>query len=250
MQSGFHGGSAKYRGTGRSFGLATDSLLTLYQQYARSHYHHALQLLTLLLLYVLLLTDEPLHVVLLKSYAVLLACLSWLIAPALFNPAITIEANDTSNHLSSIIAEKKIELRSVWAWLHRPFVNDSGQSSWEAWYWEERFAVLQLRAIRLFTQRSGGRLRRLSQHPISLLLWESLLRLLEWSPWLFLSLALIVSHSELLPTFLVYTGLLLVSMLSPLPRAIRLAFLCTCVLFYYTSVHMIDAGNDIMMRVS
>jgi hypothetical protein len=43
MQTGLHNGSARYVGTGRTFPLTQDSLLAMYKNYARSHYHHALQ---------------------------------------------------------------------------------------------------------------------------------------------------------------------------------------------------------------
>jgi hypothetical protein len=251
MQSGFHAGSAKYKGTGRSFGLTSDSLLTLYQQYARSHYHHALQLLTLLFLYVTLLSDEPLHVILLKCYAVLLACFSWLFAPVLFNPSF-LYSHSSAHHVSSVIASKKLELRQVWQWLHQPFNSNSNQpSSWEQWWWEDRFHTLQLRAVRVFMGNGGGgRARQLMHHPLLAGLWEFFLRVIEWTPWLFLSIALLVTSLDLLPTFLVYAALVLLLYASPIPRSMRLAFLFTCILFYFTSVHIMDANNDMMMRVS
>lgn len=190
----------------------------------------------------------------LKCYAVLLACLSWLLAPALFNPSfLYARRRDSSapDRVRRVVASKKGELRQAWQWVHRPFSTDLHQASWEQWMWEGRFHVLQMRATRAFMigGGGGGRVRHLMQHPYLVSAWELLMRLIEWSPWLFLAVALFLASIDLVPTFLVYALLLTVLYASPVPRSIRLAFLCTCMLLYFTSVQIMDATDDVMMRV-
>lgn len=234
-----------------SFGLVSDSLLTLYQQYARSHYHHALQLVSLLLLYVLLLSSDPLHVTLLKCYAVILACAAWILAPAIFNPAIRLSASTSSTPIAitTIIDAKKVELRQMWNWLQSPYSVDPSRPSWESWLWEDRLAMIQLRVARIFINTGGGESRRLVHHPMAATAWEVLLRLIEWSPWILLACALIVAEFTLLPTFLLYTVLIVALYASPIPRSMRLAFICTCTILYFASVQIEDATADMMMRV-
>ncbi len=78
--------SANYAGTGRGIQLVGSSLLELYKLFARTHFHHALHLVALLSLYLAVFSDDQqlISSILLKTYAILFACFSWLSAPALF----------------------------------------------------------------------------------------------------------------------------------------------------------------------
>lgn len=235
-----------------SFGLVSDTLLTLYQQYARTHYHHALQLLSLLFLYAALFSDgESKSMVLLKCYAVLLACFSWLASPALFNPSFCMDSG-AADHAARVWSDKKLEFRQLLAWIHAPFsaTNADGTSaSFEAWMWSDRFATLQLRAARSFMYSGRSRAARWAQSPLCAWLYELLMRLVEWLPWLFLAVALLLSSWSLLPAFALYCFLLLLLHLSPLPRALRLAVLSTAILLYFTATQLMDVNDELTMRV-
>ncbi len=273
VQSGFHGGSASYRGTGRSFGLAADTLLTLYQQYARTHYAHAMQLLSLLLVYILLLSSEPLHVVLLKCYAVLLACFSWLLAPALFTPSFCLSGGSAAGihaqkERERVWQEKKGQMKEVWAWTHRPFGgttegetsssssnggsnagSSSAESSWQSWEWDSRFSSLQLRAVRRWMYSGGGKLRQWQHDPFFTCAWEVLMRAVEWIPWIFLAVALLIANATLLPAVLLYLSLLALLQVSPLPRAAKTILVVAGLLLYFSAVRVVDVREDPLARV-
>ena len=235
-----------------SFGLASDTLLTLYQQYARTHYHHALQLLSLLFLYATLFSSgESTSMVFLKCYAVLLACFSWLLSPALFNPSFCLHSA-AADHAARMWSDKKLEFRQLLAWIHAPFTAtnaDGSSASFEAWMWAERFSSLQLRATRSFMYSGRSRVARWAQSPLCAWMYELLMRLVEWLPWLFLAVALLLSSWSLLPAFALYCFLLTLLHLSPLPRAIRLAVLATATLLYFTAMQVMDVNAEITMRV-
>lgn len=160
IQSGFHGSTAQYSATGRGFGLNNQSILSMYQCYARSHYQHALQLLLLLLLYLIFFTDEPFLTILLKTYAIIMAILSWIYAPCIFNPDLSRRSHDlgVSNLLKHI---KETQVYCMWKWLHTDFQtftsnNNANKnqynvenSSWLNWWWREKYSMLQLRMMRM-----------------------------------------------------------------------------------------------------
>ncbi len=189
IQSAFHGGSGKYAGTGRSIALRSESLLDLYKNYALSHYHHALQLVMLLVLYLGVFSTEPYSATALKTYAVVVAVLSWLLAPALFNP--TFVAHGSSR--SALCKAKWNELRRVFEWVGAVYESGTNSvDSWERWFWSNRLQSLRMRVMRyaihtpppLAPDASGfARLRNsgpVGEHPLAFCAKEFVLRLIEW----------------------------------------------------------------------
>eukprot|EP00462_Mataza_sp_D1_P001569 CAMPEP_0175088314 /NCGR_PEP_ID=MMETSP0086_2-20121207/187_1 /TAXON_ID=136419 /ORGANISM="Unknown Unknown, Strain D1" /LENGTH=228 /DNA_ID=CAMNT_0016360749 /DNA_START=161 /DNA_END=844 /DNA_ORIENTATION=+ len=141
VQQALRGGSAQYQGTGRSLCLKQNTLLTLYKTYAQSHYHHAIELLLVLTLYVVLLADEPATSIILKTYAILLAIWSWLLSPALFNPTLC-----ENSRFDTLVQEKLQQLHCVRKWVRGHYT--SSEDSWHRWWWTQRFVSLRRVVVR------------------------------------------------------------------------------------------------------
>ena len=180
------------------------------------------------------------------------------------------------HHFNEVFHQSKAELRTFWAWLNEPFhPNPSATASslpspsWQNWVWEDRFSLLQLRAIRIFMSKGrspgsglgrnrGGKwgccaaLRQFcSGDPLMIGFWEyCLMRILEWSPWMMLCVALLFHDIDSLPTFLTY-GLLFGTVYGvPIPRNMKLGLIVTIVGGYFAFMRIIDVREEMMMRVS
>jgi hypothetical protein len=81
-------GKGGYAGTGRGFGLERSSFVGMYKAYSESHYHEALQILAVLIIYASYSTD-PVGSYFVRTVTIYLIVISWLWAPILFNPAPT-----------------------------------------------------------------------------------------------------------------------------------------------------------------
>lgn len=230
VQQAFQGGSAQYQGTGRSLALDQNTLLQLYRLFACSHYHHALQLLTLLGCYVLFLANEPLYTILLKSYAILIACWSWIFAPPLFNPAFF-----SPTQLIPLIAEKRREALQLFQWVTASYDEHHLCDSWQRWWWERRFASLRLKAVRYRMQKARSRgmgacCSNWSSHPLLAGLWSLVCRALEWLPWSLLLYGLYSTCHDILlhiVSYLLLVGPYAKTLTLSSPRKLNISFAYT-----------------------
>ena len=227
MEIGLSGGSGGYVSTGRGMCLYSSSLITLYTSYASSHLHHALYLLFLLLLFLAVFSTESPSALLLRVWAVVLACASWLLAPALFNPTLAACVNESTDY-----SEKWREWQELKAWMAAEYEGDGAVGCWERWWWHEKRSQLCQYGLRFHTTSRCG-WRRYLHHPLSHALFSLLYTAVEAQPLVGLSFALVAASADLMLPLVVY-GLviaLLVRLSSSLqwPFAIGLLVLCYCV---------------------
>ena len=228
MEVGLGGGNGGYVSTGRGMCLYSSSLVTLYKSYASSHLHHALYLLFLLLLFLLAFSTESMLALLLRVWAVVLACVSWLLAPALFNPTLAACVDEASSY-----KDKWREWQELKAWMATECDGDSECDCWERWWWHERRSQLCQYGLRFHTTSRCG-WRRYLHHPLSHALCSFVYTAADALPLLGLSFALAVASADLLLPLAVYgvcVALLVRLSSSSLqwPFAVGLLVLCYCV---------------------
>ena len=226
MEVGLGGGSGGYVSTGRGMCLYSSSLIALYTSYASSHSHHALYLLFLLVLFLLVFSTESMSALLLRVWAVVLACASWLLAPALFNPTLAACVDGSASW-----KDKWREWQELKAWTTVD-CGDGVSDGWERWWWHEKRSQLFQYALRFHTTSRCG-WRRYLHHPLSHALSSILYTAVDSLPLVGLSFALFAASADLLLPLALY-GLsvaLLVRLSSSVqwPFAIGLLVLCYCV---------------------
>ncbi|MBA0785062.1 hypothetical protein Gotri_025104 [Gossypium trilobum] len=126
-----HGG-AKYRQTGRGFGLRHRSFADIYRLYARSHFIKAIEFGLILMVYA---TYTPSAKVTFFYIDMSLTCwllvLSWIFAPFLFNPL-------GFDWLKTVY---DFEEFMNWIW-YRDGVFVKATQSWEHWWYEEQYHLV------------------------------------------------------------------------------------------------------------
>jgi len=167
-----------------SFALTAQSLLSLYKSYAFSHYHHSMKLLLLLFVYVVIFSEEHFFwTIMLKTYAILLACTAWLLAPVLFNPTLHCMHMSSEQVRTMLLTQwwKVIE----WTRTHQQQQanqnnnnNNTTSSScsaspvcaWCGWWWSARESSLNLRVARHRQLACGSKL--IANHVITVGIME------------------------------------------------------------------------------
>jgi len=94
FEQGLFVGKGGYKGTGRGFGLDRVSLVDIYKCYFDSHFHNAIVLLAVMIVYWFVGTESE-SSFLLRDGSVLLLVFSWITAPIIFNPYATADALHT-----------------------------------------------------------------------------------------------------------------------------------------------------------
>ena len=228
MEVGLGGGSGGYVSTGRGMCLYSSSLVTLYTSYAASHFHHALYLLFLLILFVAVFSLESTSALFLRVWAVVLACASWLLAPALFNPTLAACVDESIN-----CQDKWREWQEMKAWMAAESSSSSSGDCWERWWWQEKRNQLCQYGLRFHTTSRCG-WRRYLHHPLSHILFTLLSTTVSSLPLLLLAFALIAPRTDLLLPLAVY-GLVLALLVRLLGGGVQwtwivlLLVLCYCV---------------------
>jgi hypothetical protein len=93
-------GKGGYAGTGRGFGLDRTGFTAMYKAYSESHYHEALLICAVLIIYGIYGLDPP-GAYLLRCINIIMIVVSWMWAPILFNPAPTTQ--DLQNDAKEIL---------------------------------------------------------------------------------------------------------------------------------------------------
>jgi hypothetical protein len=103
-------GKGGYAGTGRGFGLDRNTFVEIYKNYSESHFHEALLIMTVLIIYAIYGSDPP-GAYFLRTFTLWLIVISWLWAPIFFNPAATTHdlATDAKEMMHWISAKRSPE---------------------------------------------------------------------------------------------------------------------------------------------
>ena len=156
MEIGLGGVASGYVSTGRGMGLRGVRLVGLYTTYASSHYTHAMDLLVLMGIYAGV-ALEGWGSIALRVWAVMLATVSWIIAPALFNPVMHWRAGSKMGEW--------MELKGWTRGTSLTCPSGPGVGDWEGWWWGcKRGSLLQQAARFHVTSRCGWR--RWMHHPV------------------------------------------------------------------------------------
>ena len=227
MEVGLAGGSSGYVSTGRGMCLYSSSLVTLYTSYASSHLHHALYMLFLLLLFAAVFSTESTSALLLRVWAVVLACVSWLLAPALFNPTLAACVDESIN-----CRDQWRQWQELKAWMAAEWDGYAVSDSWERWWWHEKRSQLCQYGLRFHTTSRCG-WRRYMHHPLSHALSSLLFTAMDALPLLGLTFALAAASADLLLPLMLYglsvALLMRLSSSAQWPFAIGLLVLSYCV---------------------
>ncbi|XP_031490403.1 callose synthase 7-like [Nymphaea colorata] len=122
-----HGG-AKYRPTGRGFGVEHLKFAANYRMYSRSHFVKGLELMILLIVYQVYGTSySTSNVYLFVTFSMWFLVASWLFAPSVFNP-------------SGFEWQKTVDDFTDWTrWVgNRGGIGIQADKSWESWWEEEQ----------------------------------------------------------------------------------------------------------------
>ena len=206
LEVGLAGVSGGYVGTGRGMGLWRAGLVGLYEAYGRSHGGQAVHLMALLAVYVGFVSTEAWGAVGLRVWAVLLACLSWTVAPALFNPALDVAGEEGNGSF-----KRWAEWAALRQWMRGTSLTcDSGAGAaadWEQWWWREKRSTITQHGVRYHVTAHCG-WRRAAHHPAARAVSAVLGCAVTHAPMLFVAFALLQASAELLLPLAVYAAVI------------------------------------------
>ena len=101
-------GKGGYAGTGRGFGLDRTSFVEIFKCYSESHFHEALSIFAVLIIYAVYGSD-PIGAFFLRTFTIWFIVLSWMWAPIIFNPAPTTQdlTSDTGDMVTWILGHRR-----------------------------------------------------------------------------------------------------------------------------------------------